>query len=102
MGKQPVYLGSRIREGSRMNYYHRISGAPIRAIQFTDKESARKIAREFACEVEIIDGGDTILVGCNSVKRGNYAVLAVCSIISMDPETFGKRFKKDERQMELF
>lgn len=85
-----------------MRYVHRKTGAPVEAIQLTGSESAARITKEFACHTSYKPDKALLVADGTTIKRGQYAVLAMCSIVAMDQTVFDDRFKKVEFQEELF
>jgi hypothetical protein len=81
---------------------NRDTSAPVEAIQFTGADSVQRIEREFACQVEYHPGKALLIADGTRLERGQYAVLAMCSIVAMDQATFDERHEKDEVQEELF
>ncbi len=85
-----------------MIYHHRQTGHPVNAIHLTGPESAERIRREFHCPVEYRANEAMAIVDGVRVERGQYAVLAMPAIVAMNQERFDRRYRKFERQEELF
>ncbi len=85
-----------------MKYVNRDTGAPVEAIQFTGPGSVHRIERELACRIEYHPDKALLIADGTRLERGQYAVLAMCSIVAMDQDVFDERHEKDEIQEELF
>lgn len=64
--------------------------------------SVQRIERGFACRIEYHPDKALLIAGGTRLERGQYAVLAMCSIVAMDQAVFDERHEKDEVQKELF
>ncbi len=71
-----------------MKYMNRDSGAPVEAIQFTGPGSVKRIEREFAWRIEYHPEKALLIADGTRFERGQYAVLAMCSIVVMDQADF--------------
>lgn len=83
-------------------YHHKETGQPVKAVQFTNGYSIKKMAMEFACLADHYPDKDVAIVGGVDIRKGQYAVQAFPAIVAIDQEKFDQRYKLDERQLELF
>ncbi len=85
-----------------MKYINRDTGDPIEPTQFTGADSVQRIEKEFACQVEYHPDKALLIADGTRLERGQYAVLAMCSIVAMDQVQFDSRYRKYEIQEEWF
>jgi hypothetical protein len=85
-----------------MIYHPKKTGPPVDAIQLTGPDSAKRIRREFACSVDYRPDEAMAIVDGTRVERGEYVIAYMCALIVRDPDWFDGRYRKFERQEELF
>ena len=83
-------------------FTHKKSGYPVTAVQFTDFESAEKMAKEMSALAIYRSSMGVVRIGGAVIKRGQYAVMSMAAIVAMDCDVFNRRFRPVEIQMDIF
>lgn len=85
-----------------MEYISRDYSQKVDAVQYTDKESLKKIKQMIGRGYRVKEKEGELFIGEYKVEVGQFIVLTMTALIVKDHAVFGQRFKPIQTQGALF